>query len=436
MQFDLSILPFIFLVLSAWLILRSGFFRLVGISRHWVLIAWLLKAAAGLALFLLYTNYYPERNKADIFRFYDDGLIMHSVVHDDPLCYLSMLSSIGDQRSEAIDTYMRMDNWYPSEGGSSLLSSHTLIRYHAFVRLFSGGNYHLHYLLLSFLVFFGLVLLFKALQTNYDGKEYLLFLVIFLLPSTLLWTSGALKEAIAMLGLSLAISGSVNLRDQKGYPAIPLGFILVGLMLLLLSRPYLLAILVPALFVYFLFRDKNIRMQLASLALLSLTAIGSLYLMHKAGLSFDPLGLMVRKQLEFIALARQEGAGIIGLPGLDGDFWTYLIAFPSGFWSSIIHPGPAQLDGPLQWMAMSEMICIILLGAWLVSVWNKKGNHTLSVTLLFVALAGLTLLGMTVPVAGAIVRYRSIMLALLLLGLLGFSGRGDARIGRYFTKTK
>ena len=61
-----------------------NFFYAEGLSRTAISLFFILKIFAGLALWTLYTYYYPDRATADIFKYFDDSKIMYDALFEKP----------------------------------------------------------------------------------------------------------------------------------------------------------------------------------------------------------------------------------------------------------------------------------------------------------------------------------------------------------------
>src|SRR5690606_21957916 len=74
-----------YVALFLFLIGRWRFFEVPGLNRRSIGALFLLKVAAGTALWWVYTYYYTDRSTADIFKFFDDGNVMFSALLAHPL---------------------------------------------------------------------------------------------------------------------------------------------------------------------------------------------------------------------------------------------------------------------------------------------------------------------------------------------------------------
>ncbi|HNA33060.1 MAG TPA: hypothetical protein PL106_08045, partial [Flavobacteriales bacterium] len=183
--------------LFLYAIRKVPFFSAPGLPRRWIGAFLLLKIVAGTALWYVYTYVHTDRATADIYRFFDDGNIMFRALPEHPLDYLRMITGIGnDQKRFDVNYYQVMNNWYRQYEGNLYNDAHTMIRFNAFVRLFSFGHYHVHTVFICFFCTIGLVALYRAFAPLLPGHERAWSLTLFVLPSVLFWTSGVLKEAL------------------------------------------------------------------------------------------------------------------------------------------------------------------------------------------------------------------------------------------------
>ena len=64
------------------LLKKSNFFEFEGIKKIDIYNAFLIHLVAGIVLYIIYTEYYQERYTSDIFKFYDDSLVLYNLFFD------------------------------------------------------------------------------------------------------------------------------------------------------------------------------------------------------------------------------------------------------------------------------------------------------------------------------------------------------------------
>ena len=67
---------------------------------------------AALCLYLIYTKYYRERHLADIFKFYDDSIILSESLFTNPIDYFKILLNLDFDKEYFENTYyINMNHW-------------------------------------------------------------------------------------------------------------------------------------------------------------------------------------------------------------------------------------------------------------------------------------------------------------------------------------
>jgi len=198
-----------------------------------------LKVMSGFLLYLIYTYYYTDRSTADIWKYFDDGMVMFSALGQHPFDFIKMLFGIGNDTAHFEQYYDQMNHWYRPYGSSIANDTHTIIRFNAFVRLFSLGHYNVHSVVANFLGLVGLTGILHFLKQMAPTKERWFFAGVFLMPGMMFWASGVLKEPLLLLGLGLLLYGMMNLINE-GFTIGRLALILLSLFFLVTVKSYAL----------------------------------------------------------------------------------------------------------------------------------------------------------------------------------------------------
>src|SRR2546423_515811 len=64
------LLSLVYIIFFIWIIKKGKFFSVEGISRNWFAGVFILKILCGIALQIIYTKYYTDRNEAGIYKFF------------------------------------------------------------------------------------------------------------------------------------------------------------------------------------------------------------------------------------------------------------------------------------------------------------------------------------------------------------------------------
>lgn len=400
---------------------RTRFFSVAGLSRRTIGGLFLLKLAAGTALWYVYTYMHTDRATADIYRYFDDGNIMFSALPEHPMDYLSMLTGIGnDQRRFDVNYYQVMHNWYRQYESNMYNDAHTMIRFNAFVRLLSFGHYHVHTVFICFLCTIGLVALYKAFLPKLAGHERAWAFALFALPSVLFWSSGVIKEALLFFGLGLFLLAVMDLL-RNGARAWNLALLPFCIVLLFFLKFYVLLSLLPALCAYiWCVRTGGRR----SLLKFLLTYAGFIALGLNSDLfyrDFRILEVLWVKQRDFIGMASAANSGsLVHVNELEPNVGSFLREAPHALYMTFLSPLTAWSNGALGILSALENILLLLL-AGMALRWRRAWSGV-DKPLLYLCLGYCTLLalviGWTTPVIGALVRYRVPLLPVLLLAFM------------------
>jgi len=225
----------IYFCLIFFLIFKLKFFHLDGLKRGTPAVFFLLKILAAIALWAVYTFYYTDKNNSDIWKYFDDSKVMADALPDHPADYFKMLSGIGDHDPRIdMQYYHVMTHWYQQFDNNLLNDAHIIIRFNAFVRLFSMGNYFTHALLMCFFAFIGLCAIYKIIFPAVKEWKSTAAGIIFLLPSLIFWSSGVMKEGLMLLALGIIVLNSFRFFNDKKW--IRLIYIFLGVWLLFITN--------------------------------------------------------------------------------------------------------------------------------------------------------------------------------------------------------
>ena len=398
-----------YLALLLYLMRRIAFFQgIPGLSFRAIVAILLLKTLAGTALWAVYTWGYPDRSMADIFKYFDDSQVMHDALRTHPMDFLRMLTGIDNDSAYFTERYyLVMNNWVRRFETGVYNDSHTMIRFNALLRILSFGQYHVHTVFASFLSTAGLVALYRALQPLVKGLERGLLLAVFAWPSLLFWSSGPLKESLLMLGFGLFLLGAIGTatRIRAGRRIL---LLVVGLAVMLVVKSYVLLCLLPGLFTWYWVRHSP-RRALFRFVGVHVLAIASVLVLGQLLPGQDPLYVIALKQRDFLGMAREVASGsMLDVPPLEPTWGSFMRHLPIAVHLSFLSPFEMAGKGPLALAAAAENLFVLglpLLALAFRRPWRAMDKASLLLAISFITSLGL-LIGYTVPVVGALVRYR------------------------------
>jgi hypothetical protein len=412
------ILSILILVLLTYLIYRLRVFRLDELPRWSAPALFLVKGFFGFALWAVYTFYYTDRANSDIYKFYDDARYIHQAYHEDKVAFIGLMT--GSEDPSLVKYTGQMKNWERNFNKAvPFHENRFMIRLNALMMFVSGENIHVHTVFFCFLSFLGCLLLLKLFQHFIEaGKKKWVVLAV-VLPSFLFWTSGGLKESIIMLGLGLLLYGFLFIRE-RGIATVL--FFIFGMALLLITKYFLLICLLPAMAAYYVFiRKANPKIVLLKYAgVIALTLI-VLYLIAPIGKGTNFARIISKKQKYAIAEAKYMKAGSYSeVPVVDSTIVSVVSKLPLGLWNSMMRPYPWQSKNPLMLLSTAENIVVLLLLILAVLCRDKTKMYDYNILLFMIMSLMLyfSIIGIMTPVLGNLVRYKAVMMPVLIFILL------------------
>lgn len=408
------ILYFIYLLLLIWVIQKARFFDAPGISRKLLTIVFITKIIGGFAIFCIYNYYYSPRNSCDIFNYFDDGLIIHNALWQNPMDYLRMITGIGASSPELMTYYDTCSFWIKGFNYGLPNDNHIVIRLNAILCLISMGNFHIHNMFFAFLSFIGLWAIYKTFAKQLAHKRLFLLLAIFFFPSVWFWTSGATKESVLIFAFGLFLYNFSNMLNKP-----QLGNIIgvaACVFMLMLSKFYVLMAVMPGIAAQIWIKHKP-KMAFAKFLVMHLVIFSVAYL-SKYVTQIDLFQTICNKQHDFISMAQAMTVGsYIELPILSNGLRDIIANTPSAIIRTVLRPTIFEMGSITMIFAAIEnllILCILAIGIFFVKLKNFNNIHVWCCLSFIIIL--FTLIGLTTPVLGALVRYK--VPALPFLGIL------------------
>jgi len=294
------------------------------------------------------------------------------------------------------------------------LKGNFFIKILSIFNIFSFGNYYTNVIFYSFISMFGPIAIYRVMNDVYAAKKLQVLIAVFLIPSFLYWASGLHKEGLIFLGFSLVIFNVYFALKRKKISIANILFILLGLLLVVVLRNFLIVILVPALIAWFLasrFFKKPIAVFTICYTFFVIFFFTAKYINSK----LDFPQAVVTKQREFVELV---GNSSVPMQKLEPNFSSFIINVPQAISLSILRPFLSDVRHLLSLAAAAETDILLFL-FFIFLFWRKKDERREQSTFfnyfcLFLSFSVLITIGYVVNNLGAIVRYRSIILPLLL----------------------
>jgi len=403
------------LLLLGFLVLLALFFlpvfqhlkplgKLIGFATKWV---------SALLLMYTYTHLYPNRAEADVFKYFDDGVVLNQIRVENPMVFTRIMTGTWDDKD--LPYLDRMHYWFRSYDHGLSNDNRMVIRLNALINWVSQGYYPVNVLFFLLLSFIGSYYLFRFFF-ELCHEKWIAFVCAFLIPSTVFWSSGILKEGLVICALGvLLFSLKRFLTAHRWYYALFFG---AAFFVLLHLKIYILVSLIPFLSIgIILFHFGLTRKSL----LISMGSLTVLFAIQAIGIpNWNVLSILQGKQFDFIQMAKAVHAGSqVPVHRLTQSYGSLLSLLPLGIWNVLYYPDVHMLKNTQSLAAFVEngVFWILLLGSLIGVFYNDKPTYVTVLSLLFVFLV-FGIIGITAPVVGAMVRYKSPLLPFFLFSML------------------
>jgi hypothetical protein len=246
----------------------------------------------------------------------------------------------------------------------------------------------------------------------FPGNKLSIILAAFFIPSFIYWTSGVHKEGLLFLGICLIIYHLYFGWKEKRYSLKRWLGILLGLSILLLIRNFLFVLVIPAILAWLL-ACKWPKHGLAVFALVYLFSGVLFFTARYIDPRLDFPQAVADKQQSFLQL---QGASTIPIRKLEPSATGFLKNTPQAVLLSVARPYPGDVRHLLSLAACLEINILLLL--FILSLVFKKTTSVSRNAIwlcVFFSFSVLLAIGFSVNNLGAIVRYRSIIIPLLMI---------------------
>lgn len=303
------VLAIIYFILFCIFVGRLSFFKDDKLTFKLILFFLGIKIIGCIAYYWIYFHYYPGSFKNDSTSTMLDAKVIYDAFLKHPFDYFKMIFGIHSnlESDPLYQTYfVNIEKWGNSDSLPDffLNDNRTLIRFNAFIMMFSFGNYAVHGFVMLALSFIGQFAFYKTFKSYFPKKEIILASVIFLTPSVLFWTSGVLKEPLALFTVGIFLYSFFQIFIHHSYKTKYIFLLVSSIILFSLIKPYILILLIVPFILFKMVCYFNIKK-------VFLFYISSLFIVYGFGIVFlkfvlkkDLIQTIVTRQNDFINLSK------------------------------------------------------------------------------------------------------------------------------------
>ncbi len=398
-----------YLLILCWLISKVSFVKNSGISGKYIIILFLIKIFAGLAIGWISYNLYNTGN--DYWDVNREGWKEYQLLWTNPGEYFTNIfkSQYSQGYGGVFDSFQSFWND---------LRNNLIIKLLSVFNIFSRGNYYINSLFFNFFVFLGHVAFYRIFIQIFKKQEFAVIFCCFLLPSMLYFTSGVQKDGIVFTTLgflcySVFMSLRVNHFSKKRMLIILLAFVS-----LFLIRSYVLVNILPALIIWVLIAKYKLPV-FKSFAV-GYIIIGLFFFNFNSFISnINPLKTVTQKQADFFTLPK--AATQIRLDTLYPTFKSFLKNSPQAFNHLLLRPYLTEL--PSKSLLPIKLELLVYQVAFVIFLFFKREKQDREsdpfiLFGVFFALSMFLFIGYIMPNLGSLIRYRSIYLLFLITPII------------------
>jgi hypothetical protein len=394
-----------YLVLFSWLVTKTRFFAKTGLSKPQLVIIFLLKVIAGIFYGWMGNYYGGLAQMVDTWNYHHNGLLEYQLLTSDPKEYFTNLFH-DPYHQEGLRGFFSSKDSYWND-----LKANVFIKILSVFDIFSFGYYYVNVIFYAFISLFGPIAFYRVMSDVFPAQKRIILLTTFLVPSFLYWASGIHKEGLIFTGIALIVFHIYfgNKENKLGIKRW-LG-VFLGLFILLLLRNFVLVIILPAILASLL-ANKWPKYGLTCFTAVYVFCAIAFFTLRHIDSRLDFPQAVVNKQQAFIQLV---GNSSIPIKQLQPDVLSFLKNTPQAITLSAVRPYPSDVKHLLSLAAAAETELILLLFLLFIFFRKKNTMHSKNVLYfcVFFSISLLLSIGFSVNNLGAIVRYRSIIIPLL-----------------------
>ncbi len=412
------IIGIFFLLAAIFAIYKIKMFGTKGISKQWFIIAFAVKVILAAIMFSMYSRNIEVRKNADIFRYYKDSKVISNTLKSNPANYFKLMLGYDNQNSDLLPYYKSMNNWEYSNNNQLFSNNRLIIRFLAFINIFTFGSYFADIVIAIFLSFMGLFWIFRFYNYHIDNRKWIIFAIVFFFPSIAFWSSGILKESLLFFALGLLLNcGNYALKKQK--PILRTIIVFIALSIIFNIKAFVFFILLPPLIAYLWNKFKPGRRTIIPYFILSFIAFSFASESSKI-IDTGVFDLLINKQLDFTEVAINTKANSLISPILfNATPLSVVLNSPIALINTLFRPMLWETTN-LQMTAAAMENLLLLILIFLIVIFPSKNvnNKNLFWFGLVFSLSYMVIIGLSTPVLGALSRYRVPALLFLLLSLV------------------
>lgn len=379
---------------AALLCLLFYFFVKYNRNDPWAIGALFFKIASGIVLGFIYKFYYGG---GDTFQYFNDAGIIARYLIENP--------------SNAIHIFFDTLNFNAISEQISYTDQPRALFFAKIVVVFyllTGGNYWLIGVFLSFISFLCAHILVKELILGFKDIRVPAMVSFYFLPTFVFWTSGLLKESLAIASLLVLVSIHLKIIRLREFRNISHWIVMIAAAVLLWQLKYFYAaVALPVLFALFMHELINAYTKIPAftIVLFFIAGVAIASLLHY-NLSFHHVADVVYQN--YAMDVERSDSGSFKFIQFDGTFKSYIMNLPLAVVYGLFRPLAFEAGNILQLLVGMENSMVLIL--FIFSIWNMRETQMCNGRFLWAAVLFILLLDVflafSTPNFGTLSRYK------------------------------
>jgi hypothetical protein len=316
----------------------------------------MIKILAGIVLGLIYKYHYSG---GDTFQYYSDAGVLANYIIGHPKKIFDLLWNTS-RYTELTHQIAYLDQ------PRALYFTKIITP----IYILAGGNYWIISILLSIINFICIHEWVKELSKHYRNVYSFAALSFYFLPTFVFWTSGLLKESLAIGAFMIVLAISFRMIRTGEYANFKYWFVAIISGILLWKLKYFYgAVAFPALGTLLLFKYASRKKHIPTYQILLFLIFGFFIIsfMHY-NLSFSRISDVIYQN--YLAGIKSSDGKAIMFYHLDGGFLGFLLNLPLAIFSGLYRPLPFESSELLAFVVGVENLIILILT--LTGLWKLK----------------------------------------------------------------
>lgn len=184
----------------------------------------------------------------DPYIFFHDSQVIYNVFYESKEAFFNIFLGLNNE-IEYLNQYIERTTKWISTESKIFNDTRNIIRVNVLLHFISNHQILIHFVILTFISFLGIVDVFQWIKRKTSLSPIVLMCVLTLIPSIAFWTGNNLKEQLLFFAFAILLRGIFDKLSVKQR----IWRILLGVILALAFKPYVLASLAIVVVFYFTF---------------------------------------------------------------------------------------------------------------------------------------------------------------------------------------